>query len=147
MDPYLLHSIAATATPPDSSREPHHGDESGPVELVVTADDLGVCAARNRGILYAMTRGAVTHTSLLANGPAALEGQQRGVRPSAPPARGAPKVAAAWRLQCDSGVGGNDTHTYSPCAGSTDAHRSAARAADRAIFSVRHPGISKKNRV
>ena len=32
MDPYLLHSIAATATPPDSSREPHHGDESGPVE-------------------------------------------------------------------------------------------------------------------
>ena len=74
MDPYLLHSIAATATPPDSSREPHHGDESGPVELVVTADDLGVCAARNRGILYAMTRGAVTHTSLLANGPAALEG-------------------------------------------------------------------------
>ena len=50
-------------------------------------------------------------------------------------------------LQCDSVVGGNGTHTHSPCTGSTDAHRSAARAADRAIFSVSHPGFSKKNRV
>ena len=45
--------------------------------LVVVADDGGIDAARNRGILSALERGAVCCTSLIANGPVAVpEGRQ-----------------------------------------------------------------------
>ena len=40
------------------------------LEVIVTADDLGICAARNRGIAEAARAGAVSAASLLANGPA-----------------------------------------------------------------------------
>ena len=36
--------------------------------LVVTADDMGICAARNEGIVKAMREGVVTQTSVMANG-------------------------------------------------------------------------------
>ena len=39
-------------------------------ELVVTADDFGICVERNEGIVEAMLRGVVTSTSLMANGAA-----------------------------------------------------------------------------
>lgn len=38
--------------------------------LIITADDLGIDAERNRGILEAHQRGVVTSVSVLANGPA-----------------------------------------------------------------------------
>lgn len=41
------------------------------LEVIVTADDLGICAVRNRGIAEAARAGAVTAASLLANGPSA----------------------------------------------------------------------------
>ena len=41
------------------------------LEVIVTADDLGICAVRNRGIAEAARAGAITAASLLANGPAA----------------------------------------------------------------------------
>ena len=42
-----------------------------PRELIVTADDLGYCATRDRGIIAAHTHGVVTCASVLANGRAA----------------------------------------------------------------------------
>ncbi len=41
------------------------------LEVIVTADDLGICAVRNSGIAEAARAGAVTAASVLANGPAA----------------------------------------------------------------------------
>ena len=38
------------------------------MEIIVTADDLGICPARNRGILRAVRAGVVTSASLMANG-------------------------------------------------------------------------------
>jgi predicted glycoside hydrolase/deacetylase ChbG (UPF0249 family) len=43
------------------------------IRLIVSADDLGVNPARNRGILEAFTHGIVTSASLLANGEAFCE--------------------------------------------------------------------------
>ena len=42
--------------------------------LIVTADDLGVSEARNRGILESVLRGVVTEASLMVNAPAAVHG-------------------------------------------------------------------------
>jgi predicted glycoside hydrolase/deacetylase ChbG (UPF0249 family) len=46
-------------------------------QLVVTADDLGVDAPRNRGIIEAIEAGVVTGVSLIANGPALDDGLTR----------------------------------------------------------------------
>jgi predicted glycoside hydrolase/deacetylase ChbG (UPF0249 family) len=40
------------------------------MEIIVTADDLGICPARNRGILRAVRSGVVSSVSLMANGAA-----------------------------------------------------------------------------
>ena len=47
------------------------------IQLIVTADDLGVSTERNRGIVEAMLDGVVTAASLLVNGPAAVDAIDR----------------------------------------------------------------------
>jgi predicted glycoside hydrolase/deacetylase ChbG (UPF0249 family) len=42
--------------------------------LIVTADDLGVCEERNRGIIHCIQHGVITSTSLMCNAPAAASG-------------------------------------------------------------------------
>ena len=44
------------------------------IDLIVTADDMGICKERNEGIVKAMREGVVTQTSVIANGLAAEEG-------------------------------------------------------------------------
>lgn len=44
------------------------------IDLIVTADDMGICEERNQGIVKAMREGVVTQTSVIANGLAAEEG-------------------------------------------------------------------------
>ncbi|MBN3280240.1 YDJC deacetylase, partial [Polyodon spathula] len=43
------------------------------VKLVVTGDDFGYCARRNRGMLECFHKGAISNVSLLVNGIAAEE--------------------------------------------------------------------------
>jgi len=42
-------------------------------EVIIVADDLGVCEERNRGILRCIETGIVTRTSIMVNGPAAVD--------------------------------------------------------------------------
>lgn len=44
------------------------------VELIVTADDFGVCEERNRGIIHCLKHGIVSATSVMCNAPAAATG-------------------------------------------------------------------------
>ena len=44
-----------------------------PLEVIVTADDLGICPDRNHGIVKAARCGGITAASLMANGPAARQ--------------------------------------------------------------------------
>mmetsp|Transcript_22686 Transcript_22686/g.46503 ORF Transcript_22686/g.46503 Transcript_22686/m.46503 type:complete len:326 (+) Transcript_22686:81-1058(+) len=44
------------------------------IELIVTADDLGVCDERNRGIVHCLQQGVVSATSAMCNAPAAVSG-------------------------------------------------------------------------
>ena len=51
-------------------------------QLIVNADDLGICEATNRAIAEAFRRGILTSTSLMANGPAFEHALEHVVRPN-----------------------------------------------------------------
>lgn len=53
-------------------------------QLIVNADDLGVCAARDAGILAAFAAGAVTSASLLVNAPRAAEAARQALAAGLP---------------------------------------------------------------
>ncbi|XP_058850172.1 carbohydrate deacetylase-like isoform X2 [Acipenser ruthenus] len=54
------------------------------VKLVVTGDDFGYCARRNRGIVECFQKGAISNVSLLVNGMAAEEAAEISKRHSIP---------------------------------------------------------------
>ncbi|XP_041083772.1 carbohydrate deacetylase isoform X4 [Polyodon spathula] len=54
------------------------------VKLVVTGDDFGYCARRNRGMLECFHKGAISNVSLLVNGIAAEEAAEISKRHSIP---------------------------------------------------------------